>query len=81
MQQARIMLNEDTRPKTLWSQTQFDLLYLALDRCKPDILIKEIMVDLNRRGFPPEYVLPRVRKKLGMIASNRIKLILRKPRR
>jgi hypothetical protein len=81
MQQARIMLNEDTRPKTLWSQTQFDLLYLALDRCKPDIFIKEIMVDLNRRGFPPEYVLPRVRKKLGMIASNRIKLILRKPRR
>jgi hypothetical protein len=38
------------------------------------------MVDLNRRGFPPEYVLPRVRKKLGMVASNRIKLILRKPR-
>ncbi len=74
------MLDEDTRPKTLWSQTQFDLLYLALERCKPDIFIKEIMGDLNKRGFPPEYVLPRVRKKLGMIASNRIKLILRAPR-
>jgi hypothetical protein len=74
------MLNEDTRPKTLWSQTQFDLLYIALARSKSDIFIKEIMVDLNRRGFPPEYVLPRVRKKLGMVASNRIKLILRKPR-
>ena len=74
------MLNEDTQPKTLWSQTQFDLLYIALARSKPDIFIKEIMVDPNRRGFPPEYVLPRVRKKLGMVASNRIKLILRKPR-
>ncbi|NCF81135.1 MAG: hypothetical protein GWP74_05920 [Proteobacteria bacterium] len=74
------MLNEDTQPKTLWSQTQFDLLYIALSRSKPDIFIKEIMVDLNRRGFPPEYVLPRVRKKLGMVAYNRIKLILRKPR-
>jgi len=74
------MLNEDTQPKTLWSQTQFDLLYIALARSKPDIFIREIMVDLNRRGFPPEYVLPRVRKKLGMVASNRIKLILRKPR-
>jgi hypothetical protein len=74
------MLNEDTRPKTLWSHTQFDLLYHALDRSKPDEMIKEIMVDLNRRGFPPEYVLPRVRKRLGMIASNRIKLILRAPR-
>ena len=74
------MLNEDTQPKTLWSQTQFDLLYIALARSKPDIFIKEIMVDLNRRGYPPEYVLPRVRKKLGMVASNRIKLILRKPR-
>ena len=25
------MLDEDTQPKTLWSQTQFDMLYLALD--------------------------------------------------
>ena len=74
------MLDEDTRPKTLWSQTQFDLLYIALNRCKADGIIKDIMVDLNRRGFPPEYVLPRVRKKLGMVASNRIKLILRTPR-
>lgn len=75
------MLEDDTRPTTLWSQTQFDLLYLALDHSKPDGLIKEIMVDLNKRGFPPEYVIPRVRKKLGMIASNRIKLILRTPRK
>lgn len=75
------MLDEDTRPKTLWSQTQFDLLVLALKRCKPDGMIKALVVDLNRRGFPPEYVIPRVRKKLGMVASNRIKLILRTPRR
>ena len=74
------MLDEDTQPKTLWSQTQFDMLYLALDRCKPDRLIIEIMVDLNKRGFPPEYVIPRVRKKLGMVASNRVRLILRTPR-
>jgi len=74
------MLDEDTRPRTLWSQTQFDMLILALERSKPDVMIRELMVDLNRRGFPPEYVLPRVRKKLGMIASNRIKLILRTPR-
>jgi len=74
------MLDEDTQPKTLWSQTQFDMLYLALGRGKPDGFIKEIMVDLNKRGFPPEYVIPRVRKKLGMVASNRIKLILRIPR-
>ncbi len=74
------MLDEDTRPKTLWSQTQFDMLYLVLDRGKTDGIIKGIMVDLNKRGFPPEYVIPRVRKKLGMVASNRVKLILRMPR-
>jgi len=74
------MLDEDTRPKPLWSTTQFELLYAALEGCKPDVVVKEIMVDLNQRGFPPEYVIPRVRKKLGMIASNRIKLILRTPR-
>ena len=75
------MLDEDTQPKTLWSQTQFDMLYIALDRGKPDIFIKEIMRDLYKRGFPPEYVIPRVRKKLGMVASNRIKLILRPPKK
>lgn len=75
------MLDEDTRPQTLWSQTQFDLLVLALERSRPDTLIRELMVDLNKRGFPPEYVIPRVRRKLGMVASNRIKLILRTPRR
>ena len=80
MQQTFKMLDEDTRTKTLWSQTQFDMLYLALDRGKTDGIIKEIMVDLNKRGFSPEYVIPRVRKKLGMVASNRVKLILRTPR-
>lgn len=75
------MLDEDTRPRTLWSQTQFDLLLLALERSKPDTMIKDLMVDLNKRGFPPEYVIPRVRKKLGMIAANRIKLVLRTPQR
>ena len=74
------MRDEDTQPKTLWSQTQFDMLYLALDRGKTDGIIKEIMVDLKKRGFPPEYVIPRVRKKLGMVASNRIRLILHIPR-
>ena len=74
------MREEDTRPKTLWSQTQFDMLYLALDRNKPETIIKEIAVDLYRRGFPPEYLVGRVRKKLGMVASNRLKLILRPPK-
>ena len=35
------MLDEDTQPKTLWSQTQFDMLYLALDRGQSDIFIKD----------------------------------------
>ena len=75
------MADEDTQPKTLWSQTQFELLYVALDRGKPDVVIKEILADLSRRGFPPDYVIPRVRRKLGIVASNRIKLILRNPRK
>lgn len=75
------MAEDDTRPKTLWSQTQFELLYRALERNKPEPLIKEIAVDLSRRGFPPEYLIGRVRKKMGMVASNRLKLILRTARR
>jgi hypothetical protein len=74
------MTEEDTQPKTLWSQTQFDLLYLALDRNKSDSIIKDIAVDLSSRGYPSGYLISRVRKKLGMLASNRLKLILRKPR-
>ena len=71
---------DDTRPKTLWSQTQFELLYQALDRNKPEPMIKEIVLDLARRGFPAEYLLARVRKKMGMVASNRLKLIIRTSR-
>ena len=65
------MLDEDTQPKTLWSQTQFDMLYIALHRCKPDEFIKQIMADLNQRGFPPEYVIPRVRKPPPLRRSGR----------
>jgi len=71
---------DDTRPKTLWSQTQFELLYAALSGNKPDSVIKEIAKDLSRRGFPSEYLIGRVRRKLGMVASNRLKVILGKVR-
>lgn len=71
------MAEDDTRPKTLWSQTQFELLLTALSRNKPDGFVKEIAADLSRRGFPPEYLVSRVRKKLGMVASNRLKVLLR----
>lgn len=75
------MAEDDTRPKTLWSQTQFELLYQALERNKAETAIREIVTDLSRRGFPPEYLLGRVRKKMGMVASNRLKLILRAAKR
>lgn len=77
---ASAKTEDDTRPKTLWSQTQFELLYVALERNKPELLIKEIVVDLSRRGFPLEYLVARVRKKMGMVASNRLKLIMRPSR-
>jgi len=73
----RVLVTEDrTRTKTLWSETQFEILYSAVKKNRPETEIVEIVKDLDSRGFPPSYLVQKVQEKVGMTSANRLKVIL-----
>lgn len=71
------MTDDRTKTKTLWSETQFEILYSAIQKNGPDREIIEIIKDLNQRGFPPKYLVDKVQDKVGMTSANRLKGIIR----
>ncbi|MDX1513933.1 MAG: hypothetical protein R3174_09340 [Gammaproteobacteria bacterium] len=71
------MSDDTTTPKTLWSETQFEVLYSAIQKKGPDREIVEIVKDLKERGFPPKYLVEKVQDKVGMTSANRLKGIIR----
>lgn len=71
------MTEDRTRTKTLWSETQFEILYSAIQKNRPDAEIVEIVKDLKSRGFPPSYVVQKVQDKVGMTSGNRLKGIIK----
>ncbi len=73
----RALVTEDrTRTKTLWSETQFEILYGAIKKNRPEAEIVEIVKDLGGRGFPPSYLVQKVQEKVGMTSANRLKVVL-----
>ena len=65
-----------TRTKTIWSETQFELLYAALGRNGSDHEIRDITLDLVSRDFPPEYLYAKVQRECGMMAGNRFRRLV-----
>lgn len=56
---------DTTLPKTLWSETLFDLLFDAVRRKKSDAELKGILRDLKKRGYRADYVLSKIQRELG----------------
>jgi hypothetical protein len=74
---GRAQVTEDrTRTKTLWSETQFQILYSAIKKNRPEAEIVEIIKDLGSRGFPASYLVQKVQDKVGMTSANRLKVII-----
>ncbi len=74
----RALVTKDrTRTKTLWSETQFELLYSAIKKNRPEAEIAEIIKDLNSRGFSPRDLVQEVQDKVGMTSAHRLKDILK----
>lgn len=71
------MTENRTKTKTLWSETQFEILYAAIKKDGSDKEIIEIIKDLKGRGFPPKYLVDKVQSKVGMTSANRLKGIIR----
>ena len=74
------MTEDRTITKTLWSETQFEVLYSAIQKNGPDRAIVEIVKDLNERGFPCKLLVQKVQDKVGMTCANRLKSIIRDAR-
>ena len=80
------MASDDTRTKTrtrtiaktLWSETQVDMLRIALRGNRPDAEVIEILRDLLGRGLPPDYLVDKAKAAGGVIAANRLRGLLKR---
>jgi hypothetical protein len=71
-------INEDTIPKTLWSETIIDILIDALRTGRPDDQIIPVIKGIYSRQFNTSYLLKKVQKELGQQASARVYAIIKK---
>lgn len=69
---------EHTRTKTLWSETQFEILYLSLKKNRPDSEIAAIVADLRKRGYRPYYLVHKARDKVGMAGAARLAALIKR---
>ena len=68
--------NEGTEIKTMWSESLLETLYVALRKDKEDALVQEIIVDLRAKEYDDEYLINKVKKKVGPTAAVRMKNLL-----
>lgn len=71
------MKTERTNTKTLWSETQHELLYMSIQKNRPVKEIIDILRDLRDRGFSPKQLVDKVQDKVGMTSANRLKKIIK----
>lgn len=67
---------EGTEIKTMWSESLLETLHVALRKDKEDALVQEIIVDLRAKDYDDEYLINKVKKKVGPNAAVRIKNLL-----
>lgn len=67
-----------TTTKTLWSETQFEILYLSLKKNRPEDEIALIVQDLSRRGHKPRHLISKARDKVGMAGAGRLAGIIKR---
>ena len=68
-------MNENTQSRTLWSQSMFDALLVALRRQAADHHVRELLEDLSRKGYSLDIILKKVVKALGPKAGARVQQI------
>ena len=67
---------EATEIKTMWSESLLETLYVALRKDKEDALIQEVIVDLRAKDYDDEYLINKVKKKVGPAAATRMEMLL-----
>lgn len=65
-----------TTYKTLWTETIFEVLYLALKYDKPDKDVREILRMVKLKGSKSDYIIRKVNQKLGEVEAQRVRMLL-----
>lgn len=71
------MTEKTTSPKSLWSETIFEILFDLLRANKPDRDIRRVLTEIRDKGYKKSYVIRKVEKKLGKSAAARINSMLK----
>ncbi len=68
---------ENTTPKTLWSETLLEMLYLALDKQQSDKQILKLLTEIRGKGYKASYVVEKVTREIGAEAVPRLKKLIK----
>ncbi len=72
------MMNDTTLPKTLWSETLLEMLYVSLDKQRPDREILKLLMDLRSKGFRASYIVEKVNEEIGPGSIPRLKTLIKR---
>lgn len=67
---------EGTEIKTMWSESLLETLYVTLRKDKEDSVVLEVIADLRAKEYDDEYLINKVKKKVGPNAAVRMKNLL-----
>jgi hypothetical protein len=67
---------DETIAKTLWSETLIDALILGLQKKVPDVKIKELIKELQDKGYQSTYSINKVTKEMDAPAAMRVKQLM-----
>lgn len=72
--------DEDTTKtvaKTLWSETILEILYESLRQKKGDDNIRDVLKEVQQKGFQRSYILDKVEKKVDAQAAARVRTLMK----
>lgn len=65
-----------TTVKTLWTETVLEILYETLRKKKDDAQLKNVLREVQAKGFKREAIIEKVRKKVDAQAASRVRKLL-----
>ena len=65
-----------TRDRTMWSESLFESLYLALRKGKENDVIMRIVNDIKAKQYKDHYIIRRTKKDLGPVEGARVEALL-----
>lgn len=65
-----------TTAKTLWTETVLEILYESLRKKKDDVQIRNVLKEVQAKGFKRDAIVEKVKKKVDAQAAARVRMLL-----